>query len=61
MHRSEQRRAAVVALYQADATDRTARDLLDPRATIFTRELVDGVEGDRVRVDTRSGEYVSRA
>jgi N utilization substance protein B len=51
MRRTDQRRAAVVALYQADATDRTARDLLDPRATAFTRELVDGVEGDRERID----------
>ena len=51
MRRTDQRRAAVVALYQADATDRSAPDLLDPRATIFTRELVDGVEADRERID----------
>ncbi len=51
MRRTDQRRAAVVALYQADTTDRHAPDLLDPRATQFTRELVDGVERDREQVD----------
>ena len=57
MRRTDQRRAAVVALYQADATDRTARDLLDPRATTFTRELVDGVESDRERIDGLIARY----
>jgi transcription antitermination protein NusB len=42
VRRSEQRRAAVIALYQADVTGRPAADLLEPRATPFTRELVDG-------------------
>ena len=51
MRRTDQRRAAVVALYQADTTDRHAPDLLEPRATQFTRELVDGVERDREQVD----------
>ncbi len=44
MRRTDQRRAAVVALYQEDLTDRAARDLLDPSATAFTRELVQGTE-----------------
>ena len=51
MRRTDQRRAAVVALYQADLTGRTARDLLDRGATDFTRELVDGVEADREQLD----------
>ena len=52
MRRSEQRRAAVVALYQADVTDRTARDLLDPSATTFTRELVQGTQHWRDELDS---------
>ena len=51
MRRTDQRRAAVFALYQADLTDRTARDLLDPGATAFTRELVQGTEHWREEVD----------
>ena len=39
------------ALYQADLTDRTARDLLDPGATAFTRELVQGTEHWREELD----------
>ena len=34
----------MVALYQADVTDRDAEDLLDRDASEFTRELVDAVE-----------------
>ena len=51
MRRTDQRRAAVFALYQADLTDRTARDLLDPRSTAFTRELVQGTEHWREEID----------
>ena len=51
MRRTDQRRAAVVALYQADLTDRTAANLLDSHATAFTRELVDGAEHSRTEVD----------
>ena len=40
-----------MALYQADLTDRTARDLLPPGATAFTRELVQGTEHWRDEVD----------
>src|SRR5437870_3956204 len=39
MRRSEQRRAAVVALYQHDLTDRQLTDALDPSATPMTRAL----------------------
>ncbi len=51
MRRTDQRRAAVVALYQADLTGRFAPDLLDARTPDFARELVDGVERDRVQID----------
>jgi N utilization substance protein B len=49
--RSEQRRAAVVALYQGDVTGRPALDLLDRNATAFTRELVEGVLADQPELD----------
>ena len=51
MRRTDQRRAAVVALYQADATGRSAPELLEITATGFTRELVDGVEAHREQLD----------
>ncbi len=41
----------MVALYQADTTDRSAPELLDPHATEFTRELVAGVEAQREQLD----------
>ena len=53
MRRSEQRRAAVVALYQAEVTGRSAPDLLDSRATAFTRELVEGVLAEREELDAQ--------
>jgi transcription antitermination protein NusB len=51
VRRSDQRRAAVIALYQADVTARPAAGLLDPRATPFTRELVDGAMEHRPELD----------
>ncbi len=51
MRRTDQRRAAVVALYQADATARSAPELLDSGASDFTRELVHGVEAQREQLD----------
>ena len=51
MRRSEQRRAAVVALYQADLTARVPRDLLPPESRTFSRELVQGVEHWREEID----------
>ena len=51
MRRTDQRRAAVFALYQRDVTGRPLPDLVDPRATAFTRELVDGVDSDTEELD----------
>jgi transcription antitermination protein NusB len=51
VRRSDQRRAAVVALYQQDVTGRPAEDLLSKDASLFTRELVEGVEVERDELD----------
>ena len=51
MRRSDQRRAAVVALYQQDVTGRPADELLRRDATLFTKELVEGVEVEREELD----------
>jgi transcription antitermination protein NusB len=51
MRRSDQRRAAVFALYQEEITGRPAEDLLERAATAFTRELVEGVEAERAELD----------
>ena len=57
--RTEQRRAAVVALYQSDVTGRPAGDLVDRDASAFTRELVDGVEADRDSLDESIARHAS--
>jgi N utilization substance protein B len=59
VRRTDQRRAAVVALYQADVTGRPAAELLDPRATAFSRELVDGVLGERAELDAQIERHAS--
>ncbi len=51
MRRTEQRRAAVVALYQSDLNRRSPREVLEPTARTFTRELVQGVEHWREEID----------
>jgi len=51
VRRSDQRRAAVFALYQHEITERAAPELLDRRAPAFTRELVEGVEETRAELD----------
>ena len=51
MRRSDQRRAAVFALYQHEITGRPASELLDRWAPAFTRELVEGVEETRAELD----------
>ena len=51
MRRSEQRRAAVVAIYQSDVTGRPAGELVESAATSFTRELVEGTLRHRAELD----------
>jgi N utilization substance protein B len=51
VRRSEQRRAAVVALYQSDLTGRPLADVMPRDARPFTRELIEGVERERPRID----------
>src|SRR5215218_2190172 len=50
MRRSDQRRAAVFALYQREVTGSSANQGLDD-AKPFTRELVQGVEERREELD----------
>jgi N utilization substance protein B len=51
MGRSDERRAAVVALYQSEVTGRPLDQVLDRRPTEFTRELAEGVERERPELD----------
>jgi N utilization substance protein B len=51
MRRADQRRAAVVALYQHEVTGRPIEQLLARDATTFTRELTDGVRRERDELD----------
>jgi N utilization substance protein B len=50
MRRSDQRRAAVFALYQRDVTGRPLAETLDD-AKPFTRELAEGVDAHRAELD----------
>ncbi|HXE99116.1 MAG TPA: transcription antitermination factor NusB [Solirubrobacterales bacterium] len=50
MRRSDQRRAAVFALYQGEVTDRPTAEALED-AKPFTRDLVEGVEEHRAELD----------
>jgi transcription antitermination protein NusB len=50
MRRTDQRRAAVFALYQHDVTGKAIDDVL-AEATSFTRELVEGVDAHRGELD----------
>jgi transcription antitermination protein NusB len=51
MRRPDQRRAAVVALYQHDVTGRPLDELLERRAPEFTRELAEGVLKEQPELD----------
>jgi N utilization substance protein B len=51
MRRSDQRRAAVVALYQREVTGRALDELVDRTATPFTRELAEGVAREERDLD----------
>jgi len=57
MRRTDQRRAAVVALYQRDVTGRPLEELIDPHATPFTRELVEGTDSEIEELDALIARY----
>ena len=56
MRRADQRRAAVVALYQHE-TGRAIADVLPRDASSFTRELVDGVLQNQEELDGLIGRH----
>ena len=51
MRRSDQRRAAVVALYQRDVTGRPLEELVPRDVSSFTRELIEGTDRERGALD----------
>ena len=57
MTRGDQRRAAVVALYQLDVTGRPIDDLTAKDASSFTHDLVDGVLEFREELDALIARY----
>ncbi len=57
MRRTEQRRAAVFALYQRDVTGRALTELVDQRAKPFTQELVGGVDSELEQLDALIERY----
>jgi N utilization substance protein B len=56
MRRADQRRAAVVALYQHE-TGRPLADVMPADASSFTRELIDGVLGNKEQLDALIERY----
>jgi N utilization substance protein B len=59
MRRSDQRRAAVVALYQHDTSGRPLHDLVPRDALAFTRELVNGVLQEQDSLDDLIARHAS--
>ncbi len=57
MNRSDQRRAAVVALYQRDVTGRPVEELIPRDASAFTKELIEGTERERADLDALIGRH----
>jgi transcription antitermination protein NusB len=57
--RTDQRRAALVALYQADVTGRPPDELLGRDATPFTRELVEGVVAEQAELDALIADHAT--
>jgi N utilization substance protein B len=51
MRRADQRRAAVVALYQHEVTGRSVDEVTPGDASSFTREVVDGVLQHQEQLD----------
>jgi N utilization substance protein B len=57
VRRSDQRRAAVVALYQHDVTGRPLTEVVPRDASLFTKELVEGVEVEQEDIDALIERY----
>jgi N utilization substance protein B len=57
MRRADQRRAAVVALYQHEVTGRPIEQVTPPETSSFTKELVDGVLQHQEEVDALIERY----
>jgi N utilization substance protein B len=57
VRRTDQRRAAVVALYQRDVTGRPLEETVDRAASEFTRDLVGGVDERREELDGLIARY----
>jgi transcription antitermination protein NusB len=57
MRRSDQRRAAVVALYQRDVTGRPLGETLERSASGFTKELTAGVDEHADELDALVERY----
>jgi N utilization substance protein B len=57
MRRTDQRRAAVFALYQRDVTGRPLDELVERGATEFTRALVEGVDSHLDELDALIARY----
>jgi N utilization substance protein B len=57
MRRTDQRRAAIFALYQRDVTGRPLSALVEPTATPFTRELVEAVDAELEQLDALIERY----
>jgi N utilization substance protein B len=57
MRRSDQRRAAVVALYQSELTGRPLDQVLERHASEFTRELAEGADRERPELDELIGRH----
>ena len=53
MRRSDQRRAAVFALYQHDLTGRPLDDVFEPQAASFTRALAHATSDNAEDIDAR--------
>ncbi len=57
MRRTDQRRAAVIALYQRDVTGRPLNDLIPRDVSEFTKELIEGTERERDALDALIERY----
>jgi len=57
MRRSEQRRDAVIALYQHDVTGRPLAELVPRDASPFTKELIEGTAAEQQELDALIERY----